>query len=181
MAMFPHILTHSSIYPSFLRSCSSSALSSHTTASLSPELSPSTTNTSFLVENILRDRAAAAAAAAAASQKDCSSPFISRPLPLHGHDPCVYPNCGLKQCDYVKREAREALNSSDQETESSYGGDPQSASSTPPIKSSAPLKFGVNAILSDSKDVYATSKSASHGFLTHKGNCIAHKNLICAF
>lgn len=175
MAMFPHIFTHAAIYPSFLRSCSTSLSSPHnpntTPTSMSPEFSHSS-NTSFLVENILRDRAAAAAVAAG---KDVISngSLISRPLPLHPSEqsPCGYSNCNVKQCltDLIKHErSSEMLNCSDHETESSFGADPQSGSNTPPNKTPIPLKFGVSAILSDHKSDNLYANSAKNSLLSHQ-------------
>ncbi|CAG2166718.1 unnamed protein product [Oppiella nova] len=168
MAMFPHIFTHAAIYPSFLRSPHSTP----TTTSLSPEFSHSATNTSFLVENILRDRAAAAAVVAG---KDVAGnqPLISRPLPLHAPDqsPCGYSHCNVKQCisDLIKHErSADVINSSDHETESSYGADHQSESNTPPTKTPTPLKFGVSAILSDHKSDHFYANSNKHHFLSHQ-------------
>jgi hypothetical protein len=78
----------------------------------------------------------------------------------------------VKQCisDLIKHErSSELLNCSDHETESSYGGDPQSESNTPPTKTPTPLKFGVSAILSDNKD-NLFANSTKHNFLNqHKG------------
>lgn len=177
--MFPHLLTHhQALYPSFLRSSAAMTVPTSSSSSLAADYQ-STNNTSFFVENLLRDRAAAAAAVVAAS-KDCNSinsPFITRPLPLHptDHSPCGYPNCTMKQCsggnhhDLIKRERVELLSSSDHETESSYGGDLQSESNTPPIKSQTniPLKFGVSAILSDNKDHFFSGTAKHQNFLNH--------------
>ena len=182
MAMFPHIFTHAAIYPSFLRSCSTSLSSPHnpttTSATLLPEFSHASANTSFLVENILRDRAAAAAAVVSGKDMVSNGSLISRPLPLHPSEqsPCGYSNCNVKQCltDLIKHErSSELLNCSDHETESSFGADPQSGSSTPPNKTPIPLKFGVSAILSDHKSDNFYANSAKHSLLSQqKGmNC----------
>jgi len=142
-------------------------------------------NSQFFVDNLLRDRAAAAAAAqlsaavAAASSAEVRDPLVvatGQSNSFHStsepnHSPCEYGNCTSKHCsgELCRQSGRSSANASDitdHETESSQccdrNSDSSSPSAPPPPPKTSQLKFGVSAILSDSKEC-KSSKGALKG------------------
>lgn len=190
MAMFPQFFTHPSLYPNFFRATSaansppnlslssqlallsnSGALPPNSFASSAAGLLTNSHNSHFLVDNLLRDRAAAAAAAAvaAAAAANSADNFLAS-----GHQNNLTNTSEHDACNFNKHLNQELCKQSDRsseatdhETESSHC-DRNSDSSSPIAKPTSQLKFGVSAILSDAKEskLFVTKSNDAKGMYT---------------
>ncbi|XP_022241088.1 homeobox protein DBX1-B-like [Limulus polyphemus] len=147
--MYPNVLAQP-VYPTLLR-CPIAAVSLPASVQQPSSFSPSGTppsNNSFLVENLLRDRAVVAAAAAAGHH----GPFLARPVPL---SPCTGGSAdiscsactGYTTCSTIGTDSLTSMKQF------------ESLSSENKRNDSQQLKFGVNAILSPTTDKTVASRS----------------------